>query len=623
MPLALELAAARLGVLTPQGLAARLERPLTALGSGARDLPAHQQTLRATIAWSYGLLHPHEQALFRRLGVFAGGCTLSMAAAVCSPNGKPDDDLIESLATLVDSSLIQQAGADDEPRFTMLETLREFALEQLRAAGEEHELRRRHADALFAFAALVAQRQLSAERLRWYALLNTERENLRAALRWCVETGEPARGLQALGDLWLYYFFEAAAEGVGWALDLLALPAAAADPVGRAHALHLLGICGQGQLGWESVAAYREQSVALWRELAAADPQHRRGLAYALGAFGLWHHDPDAGVRALEECVALFRALGDPHPIAHFLGYLGSAYARSGDRERTVATMEEALRLARALDDPAPRALPLCILGRLAWEDGEYDCARAFEEECLEAERRAGDWAGVAQGSYELGCLAFETGDLELAGARFAESLDWARRGGSPVAIALALAGIAGVAAQRGHPLAAAGLFGAAEALRETNTSARSLHVRYLAHYQQQIAQISARLLAEPETAASWQNGRGLTREAMLTEARATIERLRRAAVAAAPAARPAGGLTPREREVLSLLAAGQSNPEIATALVLSAKTVERHLANIYRKIGARGRVDAANYAVRHGLVTIAAGEPGEAGGRAGLRVIS
>jgi len=206
LPLAVELAAARVTLLPPPALLARLDRSLQLLAGGARDLPARQQTMRAAIAWSYELLHAGERALFRRLAVFAGGCTLEAVAAVCQAGSQMEDDVLAWLSALVDKSLLQQeeqaAGA---PRFGMLETIREYAREQLAAAGEEERTRQRHAAYCLSLAEQAEPALTGRDQAVWMARLEAEHDDMRAALHWC-RAHDPGRWVRlalALGWFWL------------------------------------------------------------------------------------------------------------------------------------------------------------------------------------------------------------------------------------------------------------------------------------------------------------------------------------------------------------------------------------------------------------------------------------
>jgi predicted ATPase/DNA-binding XRE family transcriptional regulator len=273
LPLAIELAAARVRHLAPEALLPRLKRRLSVLTGGARDLPARQQTLRGAIAWSYDLLTAKEQALFRRLAVFAGGCTLEGAEAVCvleetSAAGKAPAhsiEVLDSVASLVDKSLVRQPGSGGEPRYTMLETVREYGLEQLAAAGEEPATRERHAQHYEALAQQAAPFFLRAEQLLWLARMDDELDNLRVVLQWLVNHDLRERGQHLAGSLWYFWSLHGrVSEGREWLTRLLAGPVGSVDSAqARGRALVALALIAQKQYDMAACVAAVSESLAL------------------------------------------------------------------------------------------------------------------------------------------------------------------------------------------------------------------------------------------------------------------------------------------------------------------------------------------------------------------------
>jgi predicted ATPase len=273
LPLALEPAAARLKLLPPATLLERLERRLAVLTSGALDLPERQRTLRGTMAWSYNLLHAGEQALFRRLSVFTGGCTLAAVAAVCQVGSELEGEVLGWLGTLVDQSLLVRASAaDEEPRFAMLETVREYALEQLEAAGEATALRDRHLAWCVALAEAAQAPLEGPQQGMWLARLEREHDNLRAALAWSGAPGRggterAASGLQLASALWWFWWLRGhVSEGRGWLERMLGqetgVPAAP-----RARALNAAGVLAMTQDDHAQARALLEECLALRRAL--------------------------------------------------------------------------------------------------------------------------------------------------------------------------------------------------------------------------------------------------------------------------------------------------------------------------------------------------------------------
>ncbi len=391
LPLAIELAAAHVRLFSPQALRARLGRCLPELVDGARDLPERQRTLRAALAWSYDLLGADEQALFARLGVFAGGATLEAVAAVCDPDGTLD--ALDRVAALINKSLLTRVDDEDtgEPRLSMLETVREYALERLEASGEAEPLRARHAAHYLALAEEAAPHLAGAGRDAWLDRLEAEHDNLRAALAWASAQADGAVSVQLVNALgWFWYFRGYLSEGRGWLDDVLArVPAGrAGGTVERATALWHTGRLAHLQGDGGRARTLLEESVDLWRGLGAG-----RGLAYALTDLGqvAWSQgDYAAGRARATESVAAFRAAGDRWGLALALQDLGQAVIAAGEYAAARALYAEILSIYRDLGDTWGRGLPLLGLGRVAMAEGDAAGARALLEESRAFFRRRG-----------------------------------------------------------------------------------------------------------------------------------------------------------------------------------------------------------------------------------------
>jgi predicted ATPase len=410
LPLAIELAAARLRVLPPQALLGRLSNRLTLLTGGARDLSARQQTLRGAIDWSYGLLADGEQRLFARLAVFAGGCTLEAAEAVCDVAGDLAADVLDGAASLVDKSLLRRRdpGACPEPHLRMLETIREYALERLAERGEEAIVRRQHAAYFLSLAEQAAAELGSSRRTDWLNRLEDEHDDLRAALRWAKEHREAQIGLRlaiALGQFWELRGY--LSEGTRWLAEWLVI-AEEAEPELRAAALRIAGSRAFAP-DISSAAELTERSLALYRELAdehgAAEALHQRGLV------AFYQADYGRAADCLAESLALARAIGDTDLVNRWLWSLawpGSGPGDiSGDISETKKLAEESLELSRQLKDPRGVSAALEALLYVARMEGDLIRVRSLIEEFL-MQLRQGDLHPDADVRERLERMAFE-----------------------------------------------------------------------------------------------------------------------------------------------------------------------------------------------------------------------
>jgi predicted ATPase len=423
LPLAIELAAARSKVLPPGALLERLNDRLSLLTSGARDLPTRQRTLRDAIAWSYDLLPATEQALFRRLAVFAGGCTLEAAEAVSDTGSERGLDVLDRLASLVDQSLLTESdGPDGEPRFGMLDTIREFGWEQLGARGERDDARQRHAAYVLSLAEEAAPALTSADRRAWMQRLTAELDNVRAALAWSVEQGDAEQGLRIVGAVgWWWYWYGPMREGRQWAETVLALPTAAAPTAWRARVLFAAVLLSYRAGDMAGARAQLEESVAVSRQVG-----DRRTLAFAL----TWAIDPDPSVvgARLAEGIALMEEIGERWGLG--LAYFNRA-AREAIWGNTAAArdgFESSLALFNEIGDRWAAAIPSEWLGQLQLRLGEYAQARSRLEESLAIFREVGDRSFVNQTVFWLGRVALEEHDAARAAASFAECLAGGRR---------------------------------------------------------------------------------------------------------------------------------------------------------------------------------------------------
>ncbi|OGG56550.1 MAG: hypothetical protein A3F84_22560, partial [Candidatus Handelsmanbacteria bacterium RIFCSPLOWO2_12_FULL_64_10] len=405
LPLAIELAAARIRLLPPQAMLARLGRRLPLLTGGARDLPARQQTLRNAIAWSYDLLDAGEHTLFRRLAVFVGGFTLEAAEAVCRelsvgavrepPLQVIDVDGLDGLESLVSKSLLRQEEVAGEPRFIMLETIQEYALERLTESGEAEAMRRQHAEYFLALAEGAETELRGPQQALWLNRLEEEHDNLRAALRWSIERGEAEQGLRLGGALWRFWEVHGyLTEGRERLAGLLTLTGTSGRTAARAKALNGAGVLASRQGDYAAARALHEESLAIRRTL-----DDKQGIAWSLNNLGLVAADQGdyAAARALhEESLAIRRTLDDRQGIAASLNNLGLVVANQGDHARARALYEESLGILGALGNRQGIANLLNNLGNVAYGQGDCAAARALYEESLAIRRALGDRWGIS-----------------------------------------------------------------------------------------------------------------------------------------------------------------------------------------------------------------------------------
>ena len=479
LPLAIELATARIRLLPPHALLRRLDQRLKLLVGGGRDRTERLQTLRGAIDWSYSLLDRAEQLLFARLGVFAGGFTIEAAEQVCNAEGDLDIDVLDGLQSLVDKSLLQHAeDATGEPRFRMLETIREYALERLDASGEAEALRRHHATYYLAVAQAAAPMLQGAHAEPWLRTLDTEHDNLRAVLRWALDHGEVEIAMRLCGALEHFWFnYGYLSEGRRWLEAAVGKVSPSAPAALRAWTLaHASGFAWrQGDL--ELARRHGEQALALFRELG-----DRVGLGRALGTLAsvLARYGEHATADTLNaEALALRREVGDRRGVAMLLNNMGSQANLAGKYARALPLLEESLQVCRELDDAdATLIWPLSTLGETLLEQGEYTRARALLTEGMQ----------VAQQLRSKDHLTY-----------YLEDFAW-------------LAAMQGVAEQRTEEQArrAARLFGAAEAQREA--MGQRLAGTELALHDRHVVSARAHLDAVAWSAA-WAEGRAMPLE--------------------------------------------------------------------------------------------------------------
>jgi predicted ATPase/DNA-binding XRE family transcriptional regulator/Tfp pilus assembly protein PilF len=516
LPLAIELAAARVRLFSIPALLERLAHRLGMLTRGARDLPERQQSLRATIDWSYGLLTPEQQVLFERMAVFAGGRSLEAIEAVCNPEGELD--VLGGMEALLEQGLMQEREIAGEMRFELLETLQEYAEERLEARGERENLARFHAAYFLALAEQADPELTGPEQGTWASRLEREQDNFRAALRWCLgEAGNGLIGLQlasALSRFWEIHGHHH--EGRRWLEAVLALPLCESSEilVARARALNGAGNLIRRQGDFRRATALHEECLRVRRRLG-----DEQGIAYSLNNLGNVARDqcdyPRA--RALhEESLALKREVGDQWGVAASLNNLGTVAIDLGEDGRAAAHFEESLEIYRELKDTQSIAMCLHNLGEVAHRQGDRARAAALYEQSLALKRELGDRWAVAFSLNTLGTVKLDFGDYKRATALYKEALLIAHEIGDRIRVADSLEQLAKVAVGQEKTRRAARLFAAAAGLREAiGAPLQPYKTEDIEHSLRAVR----RRLGDEAFRAAWTAGVGLTLEQAVREA--------------------------------------------------------------------------------------------------------
>jgi predicted ATPase/DNA-binding XRE family transcriptional regulator len=535
IPLALELAAARLKVLSPHALLARLEGRLEGrlrlLTQGATDLPERQQTMRRAIAWSYDLLSGAEQRLFRRLAVFVDGWTLEAAEAICgaisgASGGVSDAEatggpgrlerlgVLDGLTILVNSSLVvQEAGAAGEPRFRLLELMREYGWEQAFAHDDVSALRSRHADYYCSLAERAEPGLKGIEQTAWIKRLEREHNNLRAALGWAQAHEQVETGLRLAAALERFWELHGhLREGRGWLERLLATAEWSAVAISlRAKALGAAGRLAYRQSAYDLATPLLRQSLSLARD--AGDTKATAGALSNLGILAMAQGDYGRAQALLEESLALWRILGDTWGFGSTLDDLGTVAHLLGDNERAAVLKKESLDHARAAGDKSQLAIALHNLGWVVHAQGDGGQAVALFEESLSIRREVGDTRGVATMLCSLGHLAHIEGDESRAAPLLSESLTVAQVVGDNGIVIHCLEDMARIGCAHGLAERAAWLFGAAAAVREAIGAPP--HPDERADYDRNLADVRA-ALGDEAFLTAWAHGQALSLEEVI-----------------------------------------------------------------------------------------------------------
>jgi predicted ATPase/DNA-binding CsgD family transcriptional regulator len=620
LPLAIELAAARLRHFSLQEMLARMGHRLPLLTAGARDLPVRQQTMRDTIAWSYQLLDNAEKALFRRFAVFVGGCTLEAAQEVCDLDDVGRPEIEKSTLSLVDKSLLRRQEHPWGSRLTMLETIREFAAERLDEAGEGEALARRHAQYYLAFTELAELKLKSAEEVVWLARLDADYDNLRAALRWSLaepvaDEEEWAAGVVMAGRfvkaLYFYWYMRGyLTEGREWSERLLARSGGSASA--RATALFGSGAVATFQLDLALARPRLEEAAAILRKLG--DRQILGETLFTLGVAALNQGDDNAALAALEESSNLLLEAGNRWLYTARSMHLGDLALRRRDYPSARSFYEQLLANGREMGSRWFAAQALNNLGEVARCQGDYARAAPLYEEGLQLFRELGNSGDIARSLHNLGYVAHHLGDDARAAVLFHESLERFQERGNERGMAECLAGLAAIALglgthlRRGEPALhrSAVLLAAAQA--EFRTLGAAMWPADQTDYDRSLAELR-RVLHGESFERAWAEGEAMSLETAVAYAQAEQPQAAAPSVglpsslsSLSPTPAYPNELTPREVELLRLVAAGQSNAEIAEQLNVTVNTVESHLRSIYGKLGVTKRSAATRFAIEHKL---------------------
>ena len=544
MPLAIELAAARVRTLTPGQINDRLGDRFALLTASSRTSVKHQHSLEATMSWSYDLLPEPAQQLWQRLSVFAGGFPLEAAEEICSGDSLPERQIVDALTTLIDSSIVQVSDRDSSRRYSMLETVRAYGQKRLAEASEDETYRRRHLEWFLALAKRAEPEWRGPDQARWIGRVADELDNVRAALDYSRRSERLIeQGLQLVSALWLMWHARGyIGEGRQWLSSLLELaPASAA----RAYGLNVAGF-----------------------------------MAYVQG-------DAAAAVPLLEESLRLNEARRDQAGSNFSLLRLGIGLYYNNASDRAIATLDEALARYRAANDRIGIYVAAYELAEALTMAGDLDRAEALHAESLTLKEQQGDAWHLAQSYFGLGLLAWRRQQYPEAIARLRQSIELHQKLLDSWGLARSLEALAWVEAERGDLTRAAHLMGAAASILERASTA--LSPNYRLHHERFLGVVRAGL-SESGFRAAWDRGHGMqAEEAGEFALHEGPPRTRR----------PTGGVTRREHEIARLVADGLTNRQIARQLSLAERTVDAHVEHLMNKLGYRSRAQIAAWVTR------------------------
>jgi predicted ATPase/DNA-binding CsgD family transcriptional regulator len=593
IPLAIELAAARMDVLTAQQIAQRLDRALGLL-TGGRAADHRHRTLRATLDWSHELLSEPERKLFGRLSVFAGGWTLEAAEAVGEGDGIEEGDVVELFLMLVDKSLVVSEAEEGGFRYGMLEPVRQYAQEKLEESGETQAMKRAHAEYFIALAEEAEPRLWGSGDKAWFYRLEAEHDNMRAALFWTVEHEEAELALRLSGALrWFWRARGYHGEGRRW-LERALSEEGRTSAEARAKALDGVGWLASEQRDIDRVEAVAQEGLKLCNE-AGIGGVILADFKNLLGEAAWLRGDHERAAELFEEGLVLHREARNTRGIAWSVCSLAVVSSELGDYERAKELYEEGVALAREMGGALPLADLLISLGYEYLLEGDHERARALNEEAAQLYRKRGSKGGLRYAIDNLGWAALVREDHERAKALHEESLVLCKEIGDKDIGSASVEGLACSAASRGEAQRAARLYGAAAMLREAVAYLQTPRERALG--EPYLAAARSRL-SDAEWEMAFAEGQAMSFEEAVEYA-LSAEEVRPPAPPAPE--QPSTGarqleLTRREKEVAALVAQGLTNRQIASELVLSEHTVHRHVAGILKKLDLHSREQVASH---------------------------
>jgi predicted ATPase/DNA-binding NarL/FixJ family response regulator len=616
MPLAIELAAARVGTLSLEQISQRLEGSLELLTRGGRTAAPRQRTIRETLDWSHKLLYERERKVFRRLSVFVGGWVLEASEVVVSDESIGESEVLELLSGLVEKSLvIAELAAESGVRYRLLDSIRQYGLEKLEQSGEVEDVKRAHAEYFLALGEEAEPELIGPREAESFGRLEEEIDNVRAALSWASEHGEAEFSFRLAGSLMSFWLTEGHyGEGRGWIEGALNQEGPT-SALARAKALGAASLLASEQSDYARAKEAAEEGLRLSKEAGIEDSQTpffpggspATFFLNLMGTVAMNEGDHEQARALGEESLALGRQADAAQGIVWSLLILAIAATIRADYERAERLYAEGLSLSRELASAYWRFLYFENWGWTALLQGDPERATVLIEEAVELarERRRGFMGLLSRPLDNLGWAALLGGELGRARAQFGENLTLSKKRGDRGTLLMSLEGLACVAGAEGYALRAARLFGAAEALMEVIDyrlvpQERAVLEPYRASVRSRLGEAAWEEAVAEGGALGLDQAIGYALSKEKPSKRLTPTRSQ-PPVSSTP--KHPGGLSPREVEVLGLVAEGLTNAQVAQRLFLSPRTVQRHLNSIYHKLGVSSRTAATRFALEHGLL--------------------